>query len=1153
PYAYAWSNNSVSEDISGIEAGIYTVTVTDANGCVITLSEIVTEPDAIQLSVTNTSVTCNGNMDGTIDLTVMGGVGPFSYVWSNMQGIQDPGAVSAGTYTVTVTDLHSGSSCTASISTVVTEPSILNASINTINVTCNSFADGSIDLSVSGGTSPYTYSWSNNEVTEDITGLLAGVYTVIVTDANGCTIELSETITEPAPIQLSVTNTPVSCHGGMDGTIDLTVTGGVGPFSYVWSNMQGIQDPGAVAAGTYTVTVTDLHSGSSCNATISTIVTEPLPLSISSSVNDVVCFGESNGSITVTVTGGTAPYSYAWATGETTPTITNLIAGSYTVVVTDANNCVTMETAQVNEPSLLTASSVAHNLLCFNDSTGSIVVTPNGGVAPYTYLWSTGSTSKDLTNIQQGTYTVYVTDANGCSVEETNSLSDPTAVVLSAVVSDITCFGSGDGQINLSVIGGTLPYSYMWSTGAFSMDLMNLQAGTYTVTVTDGNGCVSYRTEIINEPNALGLSINKNNATCSGNCDGAIDLTVNGGTSPYSYLWTSTTPVPGFICSNLNASNGSGGIMFDMIAKNDISINGLDVNLNAGNKTLDVYYKTGSYVGSENNAAAWTLEGSYAVVSAGAGTQTHISLQSVINATNGQTISFFIATNSGLKYSNGTGSGQLVTSDNNIEIFEGVGRSSNLFSSSIFQDRQFSGCVYYTTAGSSNTATSEDLVNLCEGVYNVVVTDANGCTEMASVTIGLDNNLDVTYNSVNASCGVQTTCTNTTLIEWNDANCLAYSGSSDYSEFTPIYSSASCSGLSATNLSRNSGGHSCNTGRTGGNGMGFCIGGLDSHNWASNASKALRFSVTTGAADSGNFSAIKFYELSTSPVYQNGVSGSLTNNYPTKYGVRVLKDGVEIFLQTDINTSQVWDLQTIDFSGVSDFNYNGVATFEFELYAYDPVGNGHTRFIWDLDEITLEGCCNTANALACDGSIDLNVNGGSGQYSYQWTSNVDSITTTNSVTVDRQIATGSDDAEEYVSDGNMLLSGNHLDMSYQSTSEQLVGMRFQNLNIPQGATITSASLEFVAKFSESSHSNLVFYAEDADNSSTFTSAHYDISSRGLSQNSVAWNNVPSWSTNQHYNSPDLASLVQETVDRAGWASGNALSFIVDGTGQRPAI
>ena len=236
----------------------------------------------------------------------------LTYSWNDAGSstTQDIGSLPIGTYTVTVTDDHG---CTASVSATIIEPNILSLSTTHTDVSCNGGSDGSVDLTVSGGTAPYSYSWNDpsNSITEDLSSLSAGTYSVTVTDANGCTETESVTISEPTSLSLSSTQLNVSCNGRSDGSIDLSVSGGTAPYSYSWNDAGSstTQDIVSLPAGTYTVTVTDDNS---CTATETVTITEPTALSLSSTQVNVSCNGGSDGSIDLSVSGGTAPYTYSW-------------------------------------------------------------------------------------------------------------------------------------------------------------------------------------------------------------------------------------------------------------------------------------------------------------------------------------------------------------------------------------------------------------------------------------------------------------------------------------------------------------------------------------------------------------------------------------------------------------------------------------------------------------------------------------------------------------------------------------------------------------------------------------------------------------------------------------------------------------------------
>ncbi len=321
---------------------------------------------------------------------------------------------------------------------------------------------GSIDLTVTGGTGAYTYSsWTGGAITtQDISGKASGTYTVTVTDANACTKTLSATITQPAAgLALTSTQVNVLCFGGSTGSIDLTVTGGTGAYTYSWTGGATTQDLTGKASGTYTVTVTDANA---CTKTLSATITQPAAgLTLTSTQVNVLCFGGSTGSIDLTVTGGTSPYTYAWTGGATTQDISGKVAGTYTVTVTDANACTKTLSATITEPTVLTLSVTTVNSTCGN-ANGSVDLTVTGGTGAYTSSWTGGATTQDLTGKVAGTYTVTVTDANACTKTISATVNNTNGPSLSTTQVNILCFGAATGSIDLTVTGGTSPFTYAW-------------------------------------------------------------------------------------------------------------------------------------------------------------------------------------------------------------------------------------------------------------------------------------------------------------------------------------------------------------------------------------------------------------------------------------------------------------------------------------------------------------------------------------------------------------------------------------------------------------------------------------------------------------------------------------------------------------------
>lgn len=540
PYTYAWSNSAITEDISGLAGGTYTVTITDNNGCVfVSPGFTVIDPPVITINETHQDITCNGDNDGSIDITVTGGTPGYTYAWAPGGMIsEDLSGLSGGTYTVTVTDANG---CTATSSITIAEPAVLLANVSSTNITCNGTCDGTATASPTGGTAPYTFIWSNSSTTAGLTGLCAGTYTVTVTDANGCAAVDSAVITQPNAINANIgSSTNVSCFGLCDGSATVNVVGGTPNYTYLWNTVpaQTGQTATGLCSGNYTVTVTD---ASGCTAATSVTIIQPNLLVASATVTDASCNGVCDGSAVASATGGTPPYTYLWLPGnQTTISITNQCAGNYTLIVTGANGCSDTIPVVISEPPPITGAVTTTDATCNGSCNGTATVTPSGGTAPYTYAWNDPSnqTTQTATGLCAGTYTVTVTDANNCTSVFTASVSDASTIVITPSSTDVTCNGICDGTASVSVTGGAPPYTYNWSVGGSGPSVSNLCAGPVIVTVTDNNGCQEIETITINEPPALVLNTTTTNVTCNGQCDGTASVSVSGGTPGYTYLWT---------------------------------------------------------------------------------------------------------------------------------------------------------------------------------------------------------------------------------------------------------------------------------------------------------------------------------------------------------------------------------------------------------------------------------------------------------------------------------------------------------------------------------------------------------------------------------------------------------------------------------------
>jgi hypothetical protein len=552
PYTFSWSGpNSFSastEDLTGLSAGSYTVNVSVPSGCVSSSTIIVTQPSILQSSLTKTDINCFGNSTGSINLTPTGGTTPYSFSWSNGASTEDLFLLSAGDYSVTITDANG---CQSTNSVTISQPAAaLSSSSTQQNVLCNGGNTGSIDLSVLGGTSPYTYSWSNGQTTQDVSNITSGNYSVTITDSKSCQITRTFTITQPTALSLSSTSTNVSCNGGSNGSIDLSVSGGTSPYTYSWSNGINVEDLSGISSGSYSVLVTDVNG---CQSTSTIIITQPTTISLSYTSTNINCFSSSTGSIDLSVSGGTSPYTYSWSSGQTTQDLNNIPASSYSVTVTDANGCQTTSSVTLTEPTQLTSTFTQINVSCNGGSNGSIDLSVSGGISPYSYSWSNGQTTEDISGLSTGNYVVTITDANGCQTSNSVTITQPSVLSSTSTQFNPSCFGAANGSINLTPTGGTSPYTFVWSNGATTEDIFSLPANTYSVTITDSKGCQATRTVTITQPTQLTSTVTTTNINCYGQNTGSASVVASGGTPPYLYMWNTGNTQTSI--SNLTAGN----------------------------------------------------------------------------------------------------------------------------------------------------------------------------------------------------------------------------------------------------------------------------------------------------------------------------------------------------------------------------------------------------------------------------------------------------------------------------------------------------------------------------------------------------------------------------------------------------------------------
>jgi gliding motility-associated-like protein len=772
-FTWNWSGpngfTATSEDITNVIAGSYTLEITDANGCTLDTTIVLTEPTPLVQEINSPTyasgdnISCNGLDDGSIAYTVNGGSPNYVYAWDNGMTTPDIAGLTVGNYTVTVTDING---CTIDTTIVLTEPTPLVQEINSPtyasgdNISCNGLDDGSIAYTVNGGSPNYVYAWDNGMTTPDIAGLTAGNYTVTVTDINGCTIDTTIVLTEPTPLLQDI-NSPtyasgdnISCNGLDDGSIAYTVNGGSPNYVYAWDNGMTTPDIAGLTAGNYTVTVTDING---CTIDTTIVLTEPTPLvqEINSptyaSGDNISCNGLDDGSIAYTVNGGSPNYVYAWDNGMTTSDIAGLTAGNYTVTVTDINGCTLDTTIVLTEPTPLVQEinsptyASGDNISCNGLDDGSIAYTVNGGSPNYVYAWDNGMTTPDIAGLTAGNYTVTVTDINGCTIDTTIVLIEPTPLVQEinsptyASGDNISCNGLDDGSIAYTVNGGSPNYVYVWDNGMTTSDIAGLTAGNYTVTVTDINGCTIDTTIVLTEPTPLVQEINSptyasgDNISCNGLDDGSIAYTVNGGSPNYVYAWDNGMTTPDI--AGLTAGNYT-------VTVTDINGCSLDTTIMLSEPTiLEIYLDPSVYEGGYNVSSCYPNGEIDLTITGGS------SSYSII-WNNGATIENLT------DLSEGTYSVTVIDLNGCLITDEITLTSAGGFSTSISAptyngawniscNGQSDGRINLVINGGispfvfewSNGATSQNVTNVPAGEYSVTITDGNGCVRLETIVL----------------------------------------------------------------------------------------------------------------------------------------------------------------------------------------------------------------------------------------------------------------------------------------------------------------------------------------------------------------------------------------------------------------------------------
>lgn len=753
PYSYFWDFDDgtptvplqISQHVYA-DSGHYQpgVTVTDSLGCTVKSSFVIEiVPSCTEFYVFKGDASCTNSCNGSINL-VRVNPGNFHFNWSNGANTQDITDLCPGTYSVTVSDSTLIPIDTLSASIGFYQASTFNVAITSTNVDCNGNANGSAIAVASGGTPPYSYWWITPFSYDSIVdSLSAGMYYVRVYDFAGCEVTRTVTITQPPTlVSNSAAIVGASC-GQSNGSASFGVSGGVPPYTYLWSNGFTSTQQGGLSAGVYTITITDSKG---CTATRSITITQNCNGFVITTQNST-CFGTCNGSATVNPAGN---YRYLWSNTDTSRIITNLCSGTYTVTVSDSlSNPVDTLSITITQPNQMVIPFFTTNVTCAGMSNGSAVLTTGGGTPPYTYLWSNGMTTSVAQNLAAGNYVITVFDANQCSATTVVTIIEPFALSVMLVSTPSTDTALCNGTIDASVNGGTAPYSFLWSNSSATEDISGLCAGTYNVTITDANNCSTSALSIITGSctnNTINLSITSTgDLDCTRQAD-TLTANVSGGNPPYVLQWSNgvgniqsiVTMFPGIYQVWVTDDSGcvkttaytvlDFGLHIAMQSVRPVSCNGvsdgkLKVAVSGGQPPYSFLWSNGA----TTDSIVGVPSGSYYVIVTDAGSCTDSFTYFIPQATNNWSYYVYVNTTQANCSANGSAT---------ATVYGGTGPFTYLWNT--------------TPPQTTQTATG-----LLQGSYQVTVTGSDGCTRVGYASVyGTCRNVveGHLFNDINGNC-----------------------------------------------------------------------------------------------------------------------------------------------------------------------------------------------------------------------------------------------------------------------------------------------------------------------------------------------------------------------------------------------------------------
>lgn len=558
--------SSTEWSFANLPAGVYDITVIDANGCTEQLNGIeIQQPETgVSISAINITdfngfeISCSGTQDGRIEVVLVGGSGDYEYAWTgpneftaNTSTIENLGP---GIYELTVTDTNGCAVDTGELE--ITEPDELSLNddfsiYNGFGISCFGGNDGFISLSPSGGTETFSITWTGpngfSSVETRIENLEAGTYDLVLEDGNGCVLTETYELTEPPLLEARVSEiVDVLCYGEPTGAVTVAVSGGASEaYSFSWRhNGAGIaeseQNPISLVAGIYEVTVSDING---CAVFLSDITVNqpPAPLEVVLNPSEVSCYNANDGSITSEISGGVAPYQISWNFGSIQPNLVGIGPGTYEITVTDANACVVVESVSIAAVPVFEITPEVTQISCFGENDGSINLNLVGGQAPVRAFWDHGPEQAAIFNLSPGEYNVTIIEGTGCEFRRTFFINEPEILIVTGIVENaLECTDGQSGSIDLIVSGGTPPYTYEWSNGERTADLTSLTVGWYSVNVTDQSGCYSTQRFQVVRPQPIQVSIVTYQETeCEPrNIRDIFEINIDGGVAPYTVNWS---------------------------------------------------------------------------------------------------------------------------------------------------------------------------------------------------------------------------------------------------------------------------------------------------------------------------------------------------------------------------------------------------------------------------------------------------------------------------------------------------------------------------------------------------------------------------------------------------------------------------------------